>query len=141
MTPLALVVRRIRDRVRHIARDDRGEVIPTAILWPLALFAVFAVLQIVMIFQARDAAADAAQRAATAESAYQAAAGVGYTDATQSLAPTSNLLLNPQVTIDRSGTDVQVTVQGEVVGWLGLHYHVSQTAYAAIERFTTDTSP
>jgi hypothetical protein len=137
---MALVVRRVAARLR-CTRDDRGEIIPTAILYPLAILAVFAVVQIAMIFQARDAAADAAQQAVTVEAAYQATPGVGYGTATAALAPTSTLLIKPQVSIQRTATDVQITVSGNVVGWLGLRYHVSQVAYAPIERFTTDTSP
>jgi Flp pilus assembly protein TadG len=137
---MALVVRRLAARLWRTTRDDRGEIIPTAILYPLAILAVFAVVQIAMIFQARDAAADAAQQAATAEAAYQATPGVGYGTATTALAPTSNLLITPQVSVDRTATDVRVTVSGNVVGWLGLRYHVTQVAYAPIERFTTDAS-
>ena len=38
-------------------------------------------------------------------------------------------------------TAIRVTVRGTALGWLGVHFHVSQTAYSPIERFTTESDP
>lgn len=126
---------------RNALRRDRGEVIPTAILWPMAIMCVLIGVQVMFIHLAKDQARAAAQQAATAEAAYQAPAGTADATARTFLAPTGNLIQDQNVTVNRTATDIRVTVSGTVVGWLGLRFDVSQTGYASIERLTTGATP
>ncbi len=135
------MLRRARIRARRQLRGDRGEVIPTAILWPLAIFSVLIGVQVMFIHKAKDEARAAAQQAATAEAAYQAPSGTAAATASNFLAADSQLILDQNVVVNRSATDVRVTVSGTVVGWLGLRFNISQTGYASIERFTTEATP
>jgi hypothetical protein len=123
--------------VRRALRGDRGDVIAFAILWPLIMIIIFAGIQVAFIYQAADEARAAAQQAATAEAAYGAIPGIGYGVATQFLTPAGDLIHDQHIDIVRRATDVQVTVTGEVVGWLGVRYHVHGTADVPIEQFVS----
>lgn len=127
---------------------DRGSTnIEMAILWPVFVLAVLLGVQIALIFYGRTVALAAAQRGATAQSAYGAPAGVGDAQARAYVTRMGDVLNDWEVTVTPAveggsePTAVRVTVSGTTLGWLGLKFRVSQTAYSPIERFTTESAP
>jgi Flp pilus assembly protein TadG len=127
---------------------DRGSSnIEMAILFPVFVLLILLGVQVANIFYGRTVALAAAQQGAAAQSAYGAPAGAGEARASAYLTRMGDVLTNWEVTVTpiadggAEPTGVRVTVSGTTLGWLGMKFHVTQTAYSPIERFTTESDP
>ena len=108
-----------------------------AILFPAILLLLFASVQVAVWFLARSVALAAAQEAVTAQRAYNAQDGAGQARAAAFLARAGDWLVDPRVTVQRSGDDVTATVTGRSLPFVRT-FTVSQTAHGRVERFTTE---
>jgi Flp pilus assembly protein TadG len=138
--------RRPRPRKR-LASDEGSTNIEMAILFPVFVILILIGVQVANIFHGRTVALAAAQQGAAAESAYGAPAGAGDARASAYLTRMGDVVTDWEVTVtpvaEGGGepTAVRVTVTGVTLGWLGMRFRVSQTAYSPIERFTTESDP
>lgn len=148
--PVPAATRRDGRRRRWLAGDgERGSAaIELAILFPVFLVLILLGVQSALIFYGRTVALAAAQRGAAAESAYQAPPGAGQARAGAYLTRMGDVLSDWKVIVTRvrepgaaEPTAVRITVTGTTLGWLGLRFRISQTAYAPLERFTTEEQP
>ncbi|GGM51709.1 hypothetical protein GCM10007977_061800 [Dactylosporangium sucinum] len=118
-----------------------------AILFPVFVVLILVGVQVANVFHARTVALAAAQKGAAAESAFAAPPGAGEARAAAYLASMGDVLTDWDVVVvpvAEGGGEVigvRVTVTGTALGWLGMRFRVSQTAYSPIERFTTESSP
>ncbi len=135
-------------RPRRGLAGDRGSVtIELAILFPVFVLLILVGVQGALIFYGRNVALAAAQKGANAESAFGAPAGAGDARARAYLTKMGDVLNDWDVAVTpvaegaAEPTAVRVTVTGTTLGWLGLRFRVSQTAYAPLERFTTESDP
>lgn len=132
---------------RALARDRGSSTIELAILFPVFILLVLIGVQGALIFYGRNVALAAAQRGANAQAAYGAADGVGEERAAAYLTRMGDVLSDWRIVVtpvadgSTEPTAVRVTVTGTTLGWLGLKFRVSQTAYAPRERFTTEDRP
>lgn len=129
-------------------RRDRGSApIELAILFPVFIVLIMLGVQVALVFSGRTVALAAAQQGAAAESAYGAEPGVGRERASAYLTRMGDLLTDWEVTVapvaEAGGEPigVRVTVTGDALSWLGVDIGVTQTAYASVERFTTEERP
>lgn len=138
---------RRRSRPRRGLADDRGSTnIEMAILFPVFVLLILLGVQVANIFHGRTVALAAAQRGASAEAAYGAPAGAGDARASAYLTRMGDVLTDWEVTVTPvveggEPTAVRVTITGITLGWFGMRFQVSQTAYSPIERFTTESDP
>ncbi|MFI7025153.1 TadE/TadG family type IV pilus assembly protein [Micromonospora sp. NPDC049900] len=141
-------VRRLGGRRLHSRRrltGDRGSTnIEMAILFPVFVMLILLGVQLAMIFYGRTVALAAAQQGAAAEAAYGAPDGAGRTQASTYLTRMGDVLNDWEITVtpvaegSPEPTAVRVTVTGTTLGWLGMRFQISQTAYSPIEQFTTE---
>ncbi|MDG4784949.1 TadE/TadG family type IV pilus assembly protein [Micromonospora sp. WMMD1102] len=140
-------VRRLSRGTRWFRRlaGDRGSTnIEMAILFPVFVLLILLGVQVGLIFYGRTVALAAAQQGAVAEAAYGAPDGIGHTQASAYLTRMGDVLNDWEVTVAPAGegapepTAVRVTVTGTTLGWLGMRFQISQTAYSPIEQFTTE---
>ncbi|MEV2240152.1 TadE family protein [Micromonospora sp. NPDC049891] len=124
---------------------DRGSTnIEMAILFPIFVVMLLLGVQIALVFYGRTVALAAAQQGAAAEAAYGAPDGAGQTQASAYLTRMGDVLTDWEVTVTPvaqgapESTGVRVTVTGRALGWLGMQFEVSQTAYSPVQRFTTE---
>ena len=128
----------------HGIADDRGgTALEMAVCAPVVLLLLYVALQVCLLSYARSTAHTAARQAANAERAYNAPAGAGQSKANDFLARNAgDWLTDTTVTVNRSSTDVTVTVSGQGLSLLpGLNFSVTRTAHGTVERFTTETTP
>ena len=135
-------------RLRSGLASDRGSsTIELAILFPVLLILILVGVQGALIFYGRNVALAAAQQGANAQAAYGAPAGAGEARASEYLTRMGDVLSDWQITVTPAAegggepTAIRVTVTGTTLGWFGLTFQVSQTAYAPLERFTTEDDP
>jgi Flp pilus assembly protein TadG len=117
-------------------REDRGEVTGAVILLPVVVTMVFLVIQAALVFHARAIVAAAAEDGARAAQAQGASAADGRGIAMQVLDGSSSLIPAPVIDVQRTATDVRVTVRAAVrspIPWF--HPTVSASAGGAVERF------
>ncbi|MBX7268925.1 pilus assembly protein [Micromonospora sp. Llam7] len=116
-----------------------------AILFPTFVMLILLGVQVANIFYGRTVALAAAQQGAAAESANRAPDGAGQAQASAYLTRMGDVLndweiaVTPVTEAAAEPTAVRVTVTGTTLGWLGMRFQVSQTAYSPIERFTTES--
>ncbi|MFY1633669.1 TadE family protein [Solwaraspora sp. WMMB335] len=134
-----------RRRLRGPASDRGSTNIEMAILFPTFVMLILLGVQVAIVFYGRTVALAAAQQGAAAESAYGAPDGAGHTQASAYLTRMGDVLTDWEITVTPvtegggEATAVRVTTTGNVIGWLGIRFTVSQTAYSPIERFTTES--
>jgi Flp pilus assembly protein TadG len=115
---------------------DRGEVTGAVILLPVVVTMVFLVIHAALVYHARSILAAAAEDGARAAQAQGATAVTGRAVAFEVLGGSSGLLPDPAVDVERTATDVRVTVSASVRGpipWF--HPTVRASAGGPIERF------
>ncbi|MDG4833006.1 pilus assembly protein [Solwaraspora sp. WMMD1047] len=132
----------------HGRRPDQGSAsIELAILFPIFVVLIMLGVQVALVFSGRNVALAAAQLGAAAESAYGAEPGAGESRAAGYLNRMGDLLTDWEIAVTPVAEDgdeptaVRVTVTGDALSWFGLDLTVSQTAYAGLERFTTEDEP
>lgn len=130
--------------IRHLVGDRGSTNIEMAILFPVFVMLILLGVQVGLIFYGRTVALAAARQGAAAEAAYGAPDGAGHTQASAYLTRMGDVLNDWEITVTpvNEGTPeptaVRVTVTGTTLGWLGMRFQISQTAYSPIERFTTE---
>ncbi|WP_328384196.1 TadE/TadG family type IV pilus assembly protein [Micromonospora zamorensis] len=118
--------------------DQGSSPVELAIVAPVVLLLAFMVVQAALVYWAHSIALGAATQGVTVERGYRAAPGSGATHAREFLAAAGDGLTDQQVTVTRTGTEVQVTVTGRAVSVLPvINFRVSRTAHGSIERVTT----
>jgi hypothetical protein len=103
------------------------------------LLGLMAITQAALIYLAQQAALTAARHGTDAARVLHAQPGAGNA-AAMSFATTvaSGYLQHPGATTGANGPTIQITVTGDVPSIVpGLTFHVSETARAPVERFTT----
>jgi Flp pilus assembly protein TadG len=119
-----------------ISGRERGEVTGAVILLPVVVTMVFLVIHAALVYHARSVMAAAAEDGARAAQAEGASAAAGRTVALEVLDSSSGLIPDPAVEVERTATDVRVTVRATVRGpipWF--HPTVQASAGGPIERF------
>nr|WP_269440789.1 TadE family protein [Micromonospora tarapacensis] len=143
-TPVRLLGRWPR-WLRNLTGDRGSSNIEMAILFPTFVMLILLGVQVANIFYGRTVALAAAQQGAAAESANRAPDGAGQAQASAYLTRMGDVLndweiaVTPVTEAAAEPTAVRVTVTGTTLGWLGMRFQVSQTAYSPIERFTTES--
>jgi hypothetical protein len=131
----------LRRRVRAVrGQNDRGDVVGWAIMIPLSIALFLSAVQAAMWYQARNMCQAAAQAGARAGSTYQAGVDAGSAAANAYLAQTADRTVShAQVSQQITATSVTISCQAVPFTLLPLPGlgHVSQSATAARERFTT----
>jgi hypothetical protein len=107
-----------------------------AITAPAILLLLFTAIQVAVWFLARDVAMTAAQEAVTAQRGYNAPDGAGVTRAEDFLSTAGDWLVQPHITVTRTGDDVRATVTGTSLRFV-FTYNVSQTVHGNVEHVTT----
>ena len=108
------------------------------VITPVLFLLMFTAIQVALISYARSIALAAAQNAARAEAAYQAPAGAGQNAVNAFIAQTGDGLTFPQVSVQRTAVQVNVTVTGTAISVVPLvpGWTVTQSASEPIEQFT-----
>lgn len=131
-------MRQLREWLGEL-RPERGSMsVELVILMPVLLLALFTIIQVGLWVNAREVALHAAAEGSAAASAENATDEVGYAAATAFVAQVGSLS-GTTVTVDRSATQVTVTVSGQapsVVPGLTLPL-VTQSSTSAIEAWST----
>ena len=128
--------RRVAGSFRPGLGDDRGDIVPLAIVIGLATVMMFFVIQVALLFHARSVVTAAAQDGVRAAQVENATAADAQAAASQILAGSSALLNNETVDVTTSGEFVTVTVTADASSVaLGLTGPVTASASGVIERF------
>jgi Flp pilus assembly protein TadG len=123
---------------------DRGySAVEAAIVMPIVLILTMTVIQLVLLWHGRHVAQAAAAAAARSSAAYHSTAAVGQADGKAYLDEVApNLLRNATVTVTRTATAVQVTVDATVLSVipLGDGFTVTESVGTSVEIFSSSTS-
>lgn len=105
--------RTVRGLHRRAHHDERGEIASALILTPIVVFSVMLAIQGALVFHARSIVQTAAQDAARATQAQNATIADGQA-AGEYWVSDGGLLIQPSVVVQRTATEVQVTVTSGV---------------------------
>ena len=127
-----------RQRLRRT--PERGESsAETVIVMALLAALVLGVIQYAVDEHGEQAAQFAAALALSVARAQNGTAADGQSAAHSELAQLTTALQEPSVTVQRTTTEVTVTVSGTVTTVFGLTEHVSATAAGPVDRFEPDS--
>ncbi len=129
--------------MRTPARRDRGALtLELVIVFPALLLTLMIIAQAAVAYMAQQAALAAARQGVEAARVLNAPAGAGPAAALQfARTVASGYLTHATATGGGGGPTDQITVTGVVPSLVpGLVIHVSETAQAPVERFTTKVS-
>jgi type II secretory pathway pseudopilin PulG len=134
-------VLRVNRGLRRLRRaPERGESsAETVIVMALLAALVFGVVQYAVDEHGEQAAQSAAALALSVARAQNGTAPAGQAAARGELAQLTTALQDPSVMVQRSATEVTVTVSGTVTTIFGLTDHVSATAAGPVDRFEPDS--
>lgn len=121
----------------HTAGDRGASPIEFAIIAAPLIMVVFMVVQAGLVYFANSVALGAATQGVNAERGYHAAPGAGAASARDFLAAAGAGLNDQQVSVNRGGGQVRVTVTGTAITVLpGVSFSISRAAHGPIERVT-----
>lgn len=121
--------------MRTMTGDRGSSPVEFAIIASAMILLTFAVVQVGLFFFARSIALGAATQGANAGRGYNAPTDAAQRNAQQFLDRTGDGLGNQNVTVTRTGQDVNVTVTGVAISVLpGLTFPVRQTAHGSVEQ-------
>ena len=126
-------------RYRDRGADHGALSLSLVIIFPVILVGLMVITQAALLYLAQQAALTAARHGTDAARVLHAQPGAG-TTAALAFATTvaSGYLQHPSATTGAAGPTIQITVTGGVPSIVpGLAFHVSETARAPVERFTT----
>lgn len=121
---------------RRALHDDRGEVVPTTIIFPVIMLLFLGILQAAFYFIARNAAEEAAQIGADAQRGYHVTGDPGPAAASTFLAAAAGgWLSHTKVTMTETSTTVTITITGQAHSLVpGMNWTVTQSATAPLEQ-------
>jgi Flp pilus assembly protein TadG len=121
---------------RARARDERGSTtVEFVVLVPLMVLLLMVVVQFGIYFHTRAVATTAAHQAADNARILDGTAEAGSAAATQFLDQNAGALRDQDVSVERSDTDVTVTVTGEVLSLIPFaSFPLDVTVSAPVER-------
>lgn len=132
------IARSLAARVEAVRGNDDGYNIVEFMLTFVALIIItMVVIQFALLWHARHVAQAAAQDALRTASNYQSTADAGQSDGyayLHQVAP--NLVLDPQITVTRNATTVDVDVTGHVLSIGPFNLTVHESAGGPVERGT-----
>lgn len=131
-------MRQLRERLDRLGPERGSMSLELVILMPVLLLALFTIIQAGLWINAREVALHAAAEGSAAASAENATDEAGYAAATAYVAQVG-ALSGTAVAVDRSATQVTVTVSGQapsIVPGLPLPL-VTQSSTSAIEAWST----
>lgn len=109
------------------------------IVLPLFALLVLGMIQYAADVHGQQAAQAAASLALATAREQTGTASAGQAAANSELAQLTTAIQDPTVDVERTATEVVVTVSGEATGILGIHEHVAVTAAGPVDRFTSNT--
>jgi Flp pilus assembly protein TadG len=119
-------------------RGDRGSSpVEFAIVASAMILIAFAVVQVGLVFYARSLALAAATQGVNAGRGFNAPTGTADAATRGFLDQAGDGLTDQNITVNRTATDVRVTVTGAAISVLpGVTFRISQTAHGSIEQPT-----
>ena len=136
-TPAAAALPPSAGRSSRACRGEGGySIVEVVITFPVLMLLVGGVIQFALLWHGRHVAEAAAQGGLHAARAYSSTADAGRQDAEAYLSQVApNLLQQPQVLVNRTGTTVTVTVRATVLSIVPLGLSVEETAVGPVERY------
>ena len=125
---------------RRESRRDRGSgTAATVVVMGLLGLLIIGMVQYVADIHGQQAAQAAASIALSTARAQNRTAADGQAAATAELKQLTTALHDPSVDVQRSATEVTVTITGTVTTLLGITQTINVTAAGPVDRFTTNT--
>lgn len=127
---------------RYLARRrrERGSgTAATVVVLGLLMLIVFGMIQYAADIHGQQAAQAAASIALATAREQNGTAAAGQAAAASELAQLTTALHDPAVNVQRSATEVTVTITGTVTGLLGITQHITVSAAGPVDRFTPNT--
>lgn len=124
---------------RRRGADDRGDVIVTVLLIPIAFLAVFGTIHMALVFHGRNVAAAAAQDGFNTASQFGATADDGRDAARATLGLFPGIEANPTVNVSKNDRTVTVVVRGTVAAPLPLFAGFDVRVTGPTERFYAES--
>ena len=122
-------------------RRERGSgTAETVVVLGLLMLIIFGMVQYAADIHGQQAAQAAASLALATAREQNGTAAAGQAAANAELAQLTTALHDPAVNVQRSATEVTVTITGSVTTLLGITQHVTVTAAGPVDRFTSNTA-
>ena len=118
---------------------ERGSVPATVVVMGLLMLIIFGMIQYAADVHGQQAAQAAASIALATAREQNGTAAAGQAAAASELAQLTSALHDPAIDVERSATQVTVTVTGTVTTLLGITQRITVTAAGPVDRFTPNT--
>lgn len=131
--------RTARRRTAGRERERGSGTAATVVVMGLLGLLIIGMVQYAADIHGQQAAQAAASIALATAREQNGSAAAGQAAATSELAQLTTALHDPAVDVQRSATEVTVTITGSVTTLLGITQHISVTAAGPVDRFTSNT--
>jgi Flp pilus assembly protein TadG len=136
--PLAAATAAPREAGRE--RERGSGTAATVVVMGLLGLLIIGMVQYAADIHGQQAAQAAASIALATAREQNGTAAAGQAAAASELAQLTTALHDPAVNVQRSATEVTVTITGTVTTVLGITQHINVTAAGPVDRFTTNTA-